>query len=141
MEVSDNAKMFAALSYGGFFFGFPLGVIPLLQRDDEFSLFHARHATAVWLVSLVLFTVLSAFYSFVTFVTCGVGAIAFPILLLPVPWVMVVAIHGLLLSLNGEQREPMGVFGLGDLMFSGIQVKLPEVEVADRGDAGDKAEE
>jgi hypothetical protein len=120
---NDQAKMWAALSYGSFFIGFPLGVIPLVQRDDPYALHHAKKATAVWLVSFVLGMVLAFAYTFISFATCGFGAILFPMVLLPVPWVMAVAIHGLVISLNGQWDEPIGVFGLGDLMFSSITPK------------------
>lgn len=122
---SDQGKMWAALSYGSFFVGFPLGVIPLLQRDDDFALFHAKHATAVWLATFVLGLVLVFVYTVISFVTCGFGSLLFPILFVPLPWAMVVSIHGLVLSLNGQLEEPMGAFGLGDLMFGQITLKEP----------------
>jgi len=118
--------MWAMLSYGSFFFGFPLGVIPLLQRDDPYALRHAKHATAVWLVVFGLSMVLMFAYTVISFVTCGFGALLFPMVLLPVPWAMVVAIHGLIISANGQPDDPIGTFGLGELMFGSITPKLPD---------------
>jgi len=124
---TDQGKMWAMLSYGSFFFGFPLGVIPLLQRDDPYALRHAKHATAVWLAVFGISLVLALIYSFVSMVTCGLGALVMlPILVLPVPWAMAVAIHGLVITLNGQSDDPMGTFGLGDLLFGSITVKLPD---------------
>src|SRR4051794_18319170 len=67
---SDQGKMWAMLSYAGFFFGFPVCVIPLLQRDDPYALRHAKHATAVWLGVFGLTIVLGFVYTMVSFVTC-----------------------------------------------------------------------
>ncbi|MEQ1505148.1 MAG: hypothetical protein ABMB14_23135 [Myxococcota bacterium] len=121
--ASDQGKMWALLSYASFFFMFPLGVIPLLQRDDPFALYHAKHATAVWLVWFVSSTLLTVLYSVITFVTCGFGGLLFPIILLPLPWVMIVGVHGAILSMNGEWAEPIGGFGLGEILFKSIQLK------------------
>jgi hypothetical protein len=128
-EVTEQGKLMAALSYGSFFFGVPLGVLPLIQRDDPFALFHAKHATAVWLVTLVATVALTLVYSLITFVTCGFGGILFPILLLPFPWALTVAVHGLVLSMNGQYQEPLGAFGLGELMFGSIQLKEPSAQL------------
>jgi hypothetical protein len=120
---SDNGKLWAALSYGGFFFGLPVGIVPLLQRDDPYALKHAKTATAVWLGVFILSMVLTLIYTVLSFVTCGFGAILFPMLLLPLPWGMLVGIHGLLLSLNGSWDEPMGGFGLGEKLFATLTLK------------------
>lgn len=124
--VTDNGKLWAAISYGSFFVGFPLGVIPLLQRDDAYALHHAKSATAVWLAVFVMTIVLAALYTVLTVVTCGFGAMFFPMLLVPVPWALLVGIHGIVLSLNGEWTEPLGVFGLGEKLFASIHVKSPD---------------
>lgn len=121
--VTDQGKMWAALSYGSFFLGFPLGVIPLIQRDDAYALYHAKHATAVWLAVFVLTTVLGVVFTILSMVTCGFGAILFPMVLIPIPWALVVGIHGLVISMNGEWQEPIGVFGLGDMLFGSIEPK------------------
>jgi hypothetical protein len=123
---SDQGKVWAMLSYASFFFGFPLGVIPLLQRDDPYALRHAKHATAVWLAVFGLSITLGIAYTALSFVTCGVGAILFPMVLLPVPWAMLVGIHGLVITINGQPDDPIGTFGLGELMFGSITLKLPD---------------
>ena len=117
---SDQGKLWAIVSYASFFVGFPLGVVPLLTRDDPYALHHAKHATAVWLVVFGLTTILAVLYTALSFVTCGMGAILFPIVLLPVPWAAVVGIHGLVITLNGQWDEPIGTFGLGDQLFGSI---------------------
>lgn len=128
---SDNGKLLAALSYGGLFFGLPVGVIPLLQRDDPYALKHGKIATAVWLGVFVLSFVMGILYSVIATVTCGLGAILFPILFLPWGWGLVVGGHGLMITLNAKDEEPIGSFGLGEKLFATLtlqdkdQPKLP----------------
>lgn len=122
-EPTDQGKMFAVVAYAGFFFGLPTGLLPLLMRDDDFALYHGRHATAVWLVHFVLVMFLTAVISFISAVTCGLGSLLFPILLLPPLLGAGTSLHGVMLSMNGERAEPIGGLGLGELLFSGITVK------------------
>jgi hypothetical protein len=107
------------LSYVGIFIGFPLSLVPLIQKDNAFALYHARHATASWIVYLIL----AVFVFVITMVTCGLGAVLMPLMFLP--WIT--AIHGLTVANNGEWREPFGVFGLGDKFFGSLQPNPPPV--------------
>ncbi|MEZ4236838.1 MAG: hypothetical protein R3F59_11930 [Myxococcota bacterium] len=122
-QASDEGKMWAALSYGSYFMGLPLGIIPLLQRDNAFALRHARTATAVYLVTLISFFVLNVVFTIVAFVTCGFGGLLYPVAFLPVLWGLIVNVHGLILAINGDDSEPIGAFGIGELMFGSVQLK------------------
>lgn len=121
--VSEQGKLWAILSYAGFFIGLPLGIIPLVMRDDAFALRHAKTATAVWLGAFGATIALSMIFGVITAVTCGLGAVLFPILFLPAPWALVVGIHGLVLAVNGSWDEPIGGLRLGDKLFGSIEVK------------------
>ena len=120
---SDQGKMWAAVSYAGFLFGLPLGIIPMIQRDDAFALYHAKIATAVYLVTFVSVLVLSIVVTILSVVTCGIGSVLYVLLFLPWLWAFVVGIHGLILSLNGKREEPIASFGLGDKIFGSIKPK------------------
>lgn len=111
----QSGKMWALLSYAGIFFGLPLAVVPLLQRDNAYALYHAKHATAAYAASVVLFIVWCIFYA----ISCGFGAVAFPLVMLP--WV--VAGHGIWLVREGAWRQPIGLFGLGDRLFGTLELK------------------
>ncbi|MFT5457381.1 MAG: hypothetical protein ACI9K2_003874, partial [Myxococcota bacterium] len=127
MATDDqNARLLAALGYAGFFIGFPTGLIPLLMRQDELSLHHGKVATAVWLGNFVVMSIAGVLFTIFTWITCGVGALLFPVLFLPLMWGLTTAVHGLVLALNGELEEPMGGFGLGDMFFGGITVQVPQ---------------
>jgi len=115
--------MIAAVAYGGFFLGWPLGVIPLLMRDDDFALYHGRHATALWLVHFVMVMALTMVLTVIGFLTCGFGYILFPVIFIPVIFGMISSVHGLVLALNGERKEPIFGMGLGEMLFSSITLK------------------
>jgi len=117
-ELGQNSTLFALLSYASMFLGFPIFILPLAQRDDEFSLYHARQAGAVYILWLILFAVVFI----LSFVTCGFGAMLVPLVFLA----YVPAIHGMILAAQGEMREPVMLFGLGDRIFGGITVKPKE---------------
>lgn len=121
--VTENGRMWAVLCYLSFLVGFPIGFVPLVTRDDEFALFHARHSTAVWLAVFVSTSVLAVFYVFASFVTCGLASVlVLPVFLLPAAWGMTTGIHGLVLALDNRWEEPLGTFGLGDRMFSNVEL-------------------
>lgn len=129
-DVSDQGKMVAAIGYAGFFFGLPLGVIGLFMRDDAFALEHGKHATAVWLLHFVLVLVLSFIISAIATVTCGLGAILYPIVLIPALAGAGTSIHGLILALQGDDSEPFGGFGLGPMLFASITLDETKVTKA-----------
>ena len=136
-EVTDRGKMIAAISYGGFFFGFPLGIVPLVMRDDAFALEHGKHATAVWLLHFTMVMVLTFVVTAIATVTCGFGAILYPLILVPALAGMGTSVHGLILALNGDASEPFGGMGLGNMLFSSIEVD--EAAVAKLAAAASKA--
>lgn len=128
---SDNGKLLAVLSYASFFVGLPLGVIPLLTRDDAYALRHGRTSTAIFLVLFGVSMVLSVVL--VPLIACTYGLallIAFPLVMLLALWPAIVAIHGLILVVNGSWDDPILTFGLGEKIFGGITLK-EEVEILD----------
>ncbi|MCB9684056.1 MAG: hypothetical protein H6738_01110 [Alphaproteobacteria bacterium] len=128
-KVTENGRMWAVLSYASFLIGFPIGILPLLMRDDEFALYHAKHSTAVWLAVFATTMLLTLMYTGVFFATCGVGAFfVLPLFLAPAGWAMVTGIHGLILAVNDEWQEPFGTFGLGEALFSKVEVDPTKVK-------------
>lgn len=111
--VTENGKLLAVVSYVSMFVGLPLFLIPLIQKNDAFALQHAKHAAGIFVISLVEAMVFTVF----TMVTCGVGALLFPILF--VPWIA--AAHGVYLALNDRVDEPLLSFGVGPRLLTSIQ--------------------
>ena len=47
-EPTENGKILALASHGGLFVGIPFfWLLPMITRDDEYALFHAKQAGAV----------------------------------------------------------------------------------------------
>jgi len=109
----DDGQVWAYLSYGSMFVGFPLFIIPMVQKDNRFALFHAKQAAVAFILMLALTAVTMA----LAFMTCGVGAVAVPLIFLA--WVP--AIHGFIIATNGRMDEPALSFGLAERLFSGLQ--------------------
>ena len=112
MSNIDQDKMWAMLAYASTLFGLPLFIVPLAMDNLPLARYHARQAAAIYIGFLLSFVV----YMVLTFVTCGLGALFFPIIF--IPWIP--SIHGLMLAAQGSDQEPIGVFGLGDRMFGKI---------------------
>jgi hypothetical protein len=134
-DDDQNAKLLAALGYLGFFVGLPLGLVPVFMAKDELSLFHGKVSTAVWFGTFVLTSVLSFVVSAIAAATCGIGAILVPVIFLPLGWGLIVGIHGIVLSMNGEMTEPIGGFGLGEMLFSNLKVKIPSSDAPEPASA------
>ncbi len=129
-ETTSDGRLWALLSYGGLLMGIPLGLAPLLQRNDAYALFHAKHAmvvalefavaAGVWLALFVLSFALG-------FVTCGLShfftaplvILAFSVVFLP----LIPLIHGIIIAVNAEWRAPVGTFGLADVMFAKLEIE------------------
>jgi uncharacterized membrane protein len=114
LPITQDGRVWAYLSYVSVFIGFPLFVIPFIQRNDAFALYHAKQAAVAYLLWVVLLMA----YVVISVVTCGFGGLLFPMVMLP----YIPMIHGFVLVSNGEWKEPIGVFGLGDSLFGGVRI-------------------
>ncbi len=91
----------------------PAWIIPLVTRDNAFSLYHAKQAAVLNIFGFIAVTVVSV----ITAVTCGFGGIiGIGLLAFLYPWIM-----GLVYAAQGQYR-PMPWFGdLADRWFGGVQ--------------------
>ena len=108
-DVIEKGKAFALLSWVGLLIGLPLFILPFLQNDNAFASFHARHALATFVASLVLAVAFLAIYV----VTCGLGMLLFPLLLVT----LVPAIDGLVKAANGRAEAPLIIGPVTDALF------------------------
>lgn len=123
-EVSQSGKVWALVSYAAHFFAIPIGVIPLVMADDPYAVHHAKHAVAVYIGTLMVGVALSVVFIPLAFCTFGVSTL----LLIPLGvvlgvWPLIHAIHGIIITLNGQWQEPVGTFGLGDKFFGSLHVE------------------
>ena len=110
-EVEDG-KAFAILSYALSIIGLPFFLVPLIMRNNEFSLYHAKQTLMIWLLGIVGGTI----SGILTFICVGVIlAVALGIFLL------VITIMGLIAAAKGEQK-PLPLIGKwGEDWFKGLK--------------------
>ncbi len=113
--ITQEGRTWAYLSYASMFLGLPLFIVPFIQRNDAFALYHAKQAAVAYLMMVVLVVL----YFAISIVTCGIGTLLFPMVMLP----YVPMIHGFVLVSNGEWKEPIGILGLGDKLFGGVKLE------------------
>ena len=111
----NQDQMWAMLAYASMFIGIPIFIVPLAMRESELAVFHGRQAAAIFIAIMVAVPV----WILVSLFTCGLGYILAPLFFLF--WVP--TIHGLILASKNEIVEPIGVFGLGNMLFGSINVK------------------
>jgi len=107
-EDIEPGKMLAVLGY----LISPLWIIPLIQRDNAFALFHAKQAMVYTIVMVILGAIISVF----SMITCGVGAVlAFGIFPFLYPYIM-----GIIYAAQGEYRPMPWIGQFADTYFSGL---------------------
>ena len=108
----EEGKTFAILSYALGLVGLPFFLIPLITRNNEFSLYHAKQCLLLWLAGVVVSVIGS-----ILMVVC-VGVI-----ILMAGWIflLVLDIMGLANAIKGEQK-PLPLIGkYADEWFKGLK--------------------
>jgi len=109
-EVADG-KAFAVLSYVLSLIGLPFFLVPLIMRNNAFSLYHAKQCLMLWLVGIV-----GGILSAVLAVVC-IGVV---LGLLLAVFGLVLTIMGIINASNGVVK-PLPVIGRwGEDWFKGI---------------------
>jgi len=120
-----DGRTMALVAYASMVTGLPLWLIPFLQKNDAFALRHAKHAAVAYIGGFVIGMAYTFGTIAFTLVTLGFGGIltlcCLPMLFLP----LVPAVHGVILAMDNKSTPPLGTFGLGDSLFSGIQIDGP----------------
>jgi len=108
----EEGKPFAILSYALNFVGLPFFLVPLIMRNNEFSLYHAKQNLVLWLVGIV-----GGVISGVLIALC-VGVLLFPLLTI---FLLVLNVVGLINAIKGEAK-PLPVIGKwGEDWFKGLR--------------------
>jgi uncharacterized membrane protein len=112
-EVADG-KMFAILCYALNFVGFPFWIIPLITRDNAYSLYHAKQCLIMWIALAV-----GSLVGGPTIFIC-VGAV-----ILAAVWITNIIFNVIgVLNANNGMCKPLPVIGKwGEDWFKGIQKK------------------
>src|SRR6056297_1723406 len=109
----EEGKAFSILSYALGIVGIPFFLVPLIMRNNSFSLFHAKQCLMIWLTAIV-----GGVISSILAVIC-IGLILGLILGI---FLLVVSIMGIISASNGEVK-PLPVIGQwGVEWFKGLTV-------------------
>ena len=108
----EEGKVFAILSYVLTFICIPFFLLPLILRNNRFSLYHAKQCLMLWLAGIVL----SAISVPLTVICIGV-------ILLPIAGVFLVVLNIMgLINAVKEEQKPIPVIGKwGEDWFKGLQ--------------------
>ena len=107
----EEGRTFAILSYALGLIGLPFFLIPLIMRNNEFSLYHSKQCLMLWLAGIAV----SIIGSILTVVCIG-------LILLLAGWVFVLVLDiiGLVNAIKGAQ-QPLPLIGkFAEDWFKGI---------------------
>jgi len=108
----EEGRTFAILSYALGLIGLPFFLVPLIMRNNEFSLYHSKQCLLLWLAGIAASMVGS-----LLMVVC-IGLILLPAAMI---FVVVLDILGLINAVKGEQK-PVPVIGkYADEWFKGLK--------------------
>jgi uncharacterized membrane protein len=112
----EKGKLFAVLSYACNFAGLPFWIVPIVMRDNAFSLFHGKQVMMMWLALLVVYVVGAA----LTAVCIG------PFIILGA-WIAAIILNIMgLMSVSRGEMKPMPVIGrYAEEWFKGITLQTP----------------
>ena len=119
LDVVEQGKSMALLSWAGMLLGLPLFLVPFLQDDNAFSMYHARHALTTFLASMIWSFLIVGFFIVCTYATCGVGVVIFPLVMILVMLPLIPTIDGLIKASNGVAAPPMGIGDVTSMLFPG----------------------
>lgn len=108
----EAGRTFAILSYALSLVSLPFFLVPLIMRDNEFSLYHAKQSLLLWLAGIALSVVSVPLMAIcVGFILLPAGAI----------FLVVLDIMGLVNAVQGVQK-PVPVIGKwADQWFKGLK--------------------
>ena len=108
----EEGRTFAILSYALGLVGLPFFLVPLIMRNNEFSLYHAKQCLILWLAGLAL----SVAGGILTIVCIGVLVLMVGGILL-----LVLDVMGLINAIQG-QTKPLPLIGKwGEEWFKGLR--------------------
>ena len=120
-EIEDGKAM-AILCYALNFAHLPFWIVPLVMRDNEFSLYHAKQCLTVFLV-MAGSAIVGGLVCFVLAFAC-IGFLLMPLLILALAGGgITLNIIGLINTSKGECKPLPVIGGLAESWFGGIRKK------------------
>lgn len=115
-EQIEEGKVMAAVAYGlTLLLALPMGLLPMVMRDNRYSLYHGKQAFMAWIVAAVLYAA-----GIPLMLLCGIGIIS---LLAGLVCHLLFNIMGLVFALQGKV-QPLPLIGAwAEKWFRGVRVK------------------
>lgn len=113
-KVDDSSRAMAVLCHLSMVLGLPLWLVPMLTRDNAFTLHHAKDAAIIWVMGFVIFSAGLVIW----FMTCGLLPVFGLALLMWLPTLM-----GLFSAINGQMEEIPLITSLSRSVLGGMKLK------------------
>ena len=113
-KVDDSSRAMAVLCHVSMVLGLPLWLVPMLTRDNAFTLHHAKDAAIIWVMGFVIFSAGLVIW----FMTCGLLPVFGLALLMWLPTLM-----GLFSAINGQMEEIPLITSLSRSVLGGMKLK------------------
>lgn len=112
MADMEEGKTFAILSYALSLIGLPFFLVPLIMRNNEFSLYHAKQTLVIWLAGIA-----------VSLVGSILSVVCIGIIILLGGWIflLVLAVMGLMNAIKGEAKPVPAIGKWGEDWFKGLK--------------------
>ena len=107
----EEGRTFAILSYALSFISIPFFLVPLIMRNNDFSLYHAKQCLMIWLAGIAVGVVGS-----LLMVVC-IGVILLPAGMI---FLLVLAVMGLMNAVQGLQKPVPEIGKYAEDWFKGI---------------------
>lgn len=114
VTIDDSARAMAVLCHLSMVLGLPLWLVPLLTRDNAFTLHHAKDAAIIWVMGFVIFSVGMVIW----FMTCFLLPVFGLAALMWLPTLM-----GLFSAINSQMEEIPLITSLSRSLLGGIELK------------------
>lgn len=113
-NVDDTSKALAVLCHLSLFLGIPIWIVPLITRDNAFTLHHAKDAAVTWALGMLVFV--GGFAVFI--LTCGLLPVFVLVFALYIPMLM-----GLFSAAYGQIEDIPVITPISRAVLGGVTVK------------------
>ena len=113
-NVDDTSKALAVLCHLSMFLGIPIWIVPLITRDNAFTLHHAKDAAVTWALGMTVFIGGLAIW----ILSCGLLPVPFLVFVLYIPMLM-----GIFSAANGQIEDIPLITPISRAVLGGVTVK------------------
>lgn len=113
-NVDDTSKALAVLCHLSIFLSIPIWIVPLITRDNAFTLHHAKDAAVTWALGM---TVLVGGF-IIWILSCGLLPVFVLVFVLYIPMLM-----GIFSAANGQIEDIPLITPISRALLGGVTVK------------------